>query len=35
MSTSTGGQSALNDLGYAPLPESIRSKVETAVASIS
>lgn len=32
---STGGQSALNDLGYAPLPETIRSKVETAVASIS
>jgi phosphate transport system substrate-binding protein len=33
--SSTGGQSALNDLGYAPLPESIRSKVETAVAAIS
>jgi phosphate transport system substrate-binding protein len=33
--SSTGGQSALGDLGYAPLPETIRAKVETAVASIS
>ncbi|GAA0482909.1 phosphate-binding protein PstS [Paractinoplanes deccanensis] len=33
--SSTGGQQALADLGYAPLPETIRSKVETAVASIS
>ncbi|WP_250028182.1 phosphate ABC transporter substrate-binding protein PstS [Paractinoplanes maris] len=33
--SSTGGQTALNDLGYAPLPETIRGKVETAVASIS
>jgi phosphate transport system substrate-binding protein len=31
----TDGQSKLTDLGYAPLPESIRSKVETAVAAIS
>jgi len=31
----TAGQSALSDLGYAPLPDSIRTKVETAVASIS
>jgi phosphate transport system substrate-binding protein len=33
--SSTAGQSALKDLGYAPLPESVRSKVETAVAAIS
>jgi phosphate transport system substrate-binding protein len=33
--SSQGGQSALSDLGYAPLPDSVRSKVETAVASIS
>jgi len=33
--SSTGGQSSLGDLGYAPLPESLRSKVETAVAAIS
>ena len=32
---STGGQAALGELGYAPLPEAIRSKVETSVASIS
>ncbi|MGX6603717.1 phosphate ABC transporter substrate-binding protein PstS [Micromonosporaceae bacterium Da 78-11] len=33
--SSTAGQSALGDLGYAPLPETVRAKVETAVASIS
>jgi phosphate transport system substrate-binding protein len=33
--SSTGGQSALGDLGYAPLPESVRSKVEASVAAIS
>src|SRR5690349_3313643 len=33
--SSTGGQSALGELGYAPLPESIRSKVETSVGAIS
>ena len=33
--SSTGGQTTLADLGYAPLPETIRAKVETAVASIS
>jgi phosphate transport system substrate-binding protein len=33
--SSTGGQSALAELGYAPLPESVRAKVETSVASIS
>ncbi len=33
--SSTGGQSALKDLGYAPLPETVRSKVETSVAAIS
>lgn len=33
--SSTGGQSALGDLGYAPLPESVRSKVEASVAKIS
>ena len=32
---STGGQSALAELGYAPLPEAVRSQVETSVASIS
>ncbi len=32
---STGGQQALAELGYAPLPETVRAKVETAVASIS
>jgi phosphate transport system substrate-binding protein len=33
--SSTGGQSALSDLGYAPLPETVRTKVAAAVASIS
>jgi phosphate transport system substrate-binding protein len=33
--SSTGGQSALSDLGYAPLPETVRAKVATAVATIS
>jgi phosphate transport system substrate-binding protein len=33
--SSTGGQSALSDLGYAPLPDSVRSKVEASVAAIS
>jgi phosphate transport system substrate-binding protein len=33
--SSTDGQSKLTDLGYAPLPESIRAKVETSVAAIS
>ncbi|MEV4635974.1 phosphate ABC transporter substrate-binding protein PstS [Actinoplanes sp. NPDC049548] len=33
--SSTGGQSALSELGYAPLPESVRSKVEASVAKIS
>jgi phosphate transport system substrate-binding protein len=33
--SSTGGQSALSDLGYAPLPAEIQSKVATAVAAIS
>ena len=32
---STGGQSALGDLGYAPLPEAVRAKVEASVAKIS
>ncbi|BCJ53758.1 phosphate-binding protein PstS [Actinoplanes sp. NBRC 14428] len=32
---STGGQSALAELGYAPLPESVRSKVEASVAKIA
>ena len=32
---STGGQSALGDLGYAPLPEAVRTKVEASVAKIS
>jgi phosphate transport system substrate-binding protein len=31
----TDGQSKLTSLGYAPLPETIRAKVETAVAAIS
>jgi phosphate transport system substrate-binding protein len=33
--SSTGGQSALSDLGYAPLPEEIRTKVATSVAAVS
>jgi phosphate transport system substrate-binding protein len=33
--SSTGGQSALGDLGYAPLPAEIQAKVATAVAAIS
>ncbi|MGK5679500.1 phosphate ABC transporter substrate-binding protein PstS [Actinoplanes sp. URMC 104] len=33
--SSTEGQDALSELGYAPLPETIRAKVATAVASIS
>ena len=33
--SSTGGQAALGDLGYAALPDSVRSKVETSVATIS
>ena len=33
--SSTEGQKSLGDLGYAPLPETLRSKVETAVAAIS
>ena len=33
--SSTGGQSALSELGYAPLPESVRAKVATSVAAIS
>lgn len=33
--SSTEGQSILEGLGYAPLPESIRSKVATAVASLA
>jgi len=32
---STGGQQALGELGYAPLPDEVRSKVESAVAAIS
>lgn len=32
--SSTAGQSTLKDLGYAPLPESIRSKVETTAAAL-
>ena len=32
---STGGQTALGELGYAPLPETVRAKVETAVAAIA
>jgi phosphate transport system substrate-binding protein len=33
--SSTGGQSQLGDLGYAPLPESVRAKVAASVAGIS
>ncbi|WP_127498519.1 phosphate ABC transporter substrate-binding protein PstS [Actinoplanes solisilvae] len=33
--SSTAGQQELAELGYAPLPETVRGKVETAVASIS
>ena len=33
--SSSAGQSVLSDLGYAPLPSSVQSKVATAVASIS
>jgi phosphate transport system substrate-binding protein len=33
--SSTGGQSALTDLGYAPLPDEVRSKVAASVAAIS
>jgi phosphate transport system substrate-binding protein len=33
--SSTGGQSALDELGYAQLPDAVRSKVETSVAAIS
>jgi phosphate transport system substrate-binding protein len=33
--SSTAGQTALEKLGYAPLPETLRAKVETSVASIS
>ncbi|WP_433298620.1 phosphate ABC transporter substrate-binding protein PstS [Actinoplanes sp. CA-030573] len=33
--SSTAGQSALSDLGYAPLPASVQSKVATSVAAIS
>ncbi len=33
--SSTAGQGVLGGLGYAPLPESLRTKVATAVASIS
>jgi len=33
--SSTAGQEALGELGYAPLPEQVRSKVEAAVASIA
>ena len=33
--SSTGGQTALGELGYAPLPESVRSKVAASVAKIS
>jgi phosphate transport system substrate-binding protein len=32
---SAAGQQALGELGYAPLPEQVRSKVESAVASIA
>ncbi|MBO4208292.1 phosphate ABC transporter substrate-binding protein PstS [Micromonospora echinofusca] len=32
---STEGQAALTELGYAPLPESVRAKVETAVKNIA
>jgi phosphate transport system substrate-binding protein len=33
--SSTGGQSALSDLGYAPLPDSVRTKVAASVATLS
>jgi phosphate transport system substrate-binding protein len=33
--SSTAGQAALADLGYAPLPEAVRAKVEASVAAIS
>jgi phosphate transport system substrate-binding protein len=33
--SSTGGQQSLAELGYAPLPEAVRAKVETAVAAIA
>jgi len=33
--SSTGGQSALSDLGYAPLPDEVRTKVAASVAAIS
>ncbi|MEV6297919.1 phosphate ABC transporter substrate-binding protein PstS [Actinoplanes sp. NPDC051861] len=33
--SSTAGQTALAELGYAPLPEALRAKVETSVAAIS
>ena len=33
--SSTDGQNALSDLGYAPLPASVQAKVATAVAAIS
>jgi phosphate transport system substrate-binding protein len=33
--SSTDGQKALGDLGYAPLPESVRSKVEAAVNNLA
>ncbi len=33
--SSTAGQAALADLGYAPLPEAVRSKVEAAAAAIA
>ncbi len=32
---SAQGQATLIELGYAPLPESVRAKVETAVAAIA
>ncbi|MCX5067893.1 phosphate ABC transporter substrate-binding protein PstS [Micromonospora lupini] len=32
---STEGQNSLTDLGYAPLPETVRTKVETAVKNLS
>ncbi|HEY4267271.1 MAG TPA: substrate-binding domain-containing protein, partial [Galbitalea sp.] len=33
--SSSGGQSVLSDLGYAPLPETVRAKVAASVAAIS
>jgi phosphate transport system substrate-binding protein len=33
--SSTAGQEALGELGYAPLPDAVRSKVEASVATIS